>query len=374
MAAITISCTKQQYEVRDMSQLKMLAFQVLKEKMDSSNFSTLDWNSVQEKSLNNVPYFLKIKSITKPNQYLLFSKIGDKIIYNYVESYFQENVSNIDSNILIIKDVDNEILNRFAIVKNITRSNSLSIKTQSLEATKLFNKTSFSSELPEVVVTAYINNQRTTWWSLYWLFNGNNAFNNQYTQIDFIQSDCSNCISANYDITLIENLFPETSEILIFESDYRARMSPEELEIFDDMSRGDQLRYLWNAKTSIELAEDLFPSSILNGKGDAFRHANFNALNAKYLGIDLAKRLADAHELKLDQQELARIMDLRNNQIGRELYLRLVQIANNNLDYSIGVSLKLIQMIYAGELWHLKPLDSWGNVIPGVTQLVKTNE
>lgn len=43
-------------------------------------------------------------------------------------------------------------------------------------------------------------------------------------------------------------------------------------------------------------------------------------MNARDLGLDLAKRLADAHELNPLETELGRKMDIHNNQIGRDIF------------------------------------------------------
>jgi hypothetical protein len=64
-------------------------------------------------------------------------------------------------------------------------------------------------------------------------------------------------------------------------------MSPEEIHIFNNMSRLDQLMCFWNVLTAINLSKEIYPLSQHNGKGDAFRHAYFSALNAK--GLELLK-------------------------------------------------------------------------------------
>jgi hypothetical protein len=99
-------------------------------------------------------------------------------------------------------------------------------------------------------------------------------------------------------------------------------MSASELAIFDSMSRRQQVVYLSNAQHATWRAEALYPTSLNDGNGDAFRHTLFNAFNAKDLGAALAKMLGDAHENRpnLDtNQQLARAMDLHNNEIGRSV-------------------------------------------------------
>ena len=129
----------------------------------------------------------------------------------------------------------------------------------------------------------------------------------------------------SYDPDFDPNSYPESSEILQFENDYRSKMSQQEIVIFDDMSRLNQLKYLYNAKYAIEKAEELYPASLHNGNGDAFRHALFSGLNTKVLGYTLAKQLGDAHETFPNGNPLENEMDLFNNQVGRNLYSSLLQ-------------------------------------------------
>ncbi|MDP2542893.1 hypothetical protein CSC81_04475 [Tenacibaculum discolor] len=112
-------------------------------------------------------------------------------------------------------------------------------------------------------------------------------------------------------------------EVLKFEQDYKNRMSSSEKVIFESISRNNQLGYLFNAQKAIWKAEELFPNSLYNGKGDAFRHAYFNGLNAILLGNTLAESLATAHEdrtapVGYSNYYKEKQMDLFNNQIGRD--------------------------------------------------------
>jgi hypothetical protein len=88
---------------------------------------------------------------------------------------------------------------------------------------------------------------------------------------------------------------------------YRTRMSTQEIVIYESMTKGQQMAYLTNGNYARGLAEDLFEEkTLLNGKGDAFRHALFSALNARDLGTQLAKRLGDEHELHPSERPLGR--------------------------------------------------------------------
>ena len=59
-----------------------------------------------------------------------------------------------------------------------------------------------------------------------------------------------------------------------------------------------------------------------NGKGDAFRHAYWNALMVKAYGEVLAKEFADAHEKNPKQPAKEKTMDLHNNSVGRSIGMR----------------------------------------------------
>jgi hypothetical protein len=194
---------------------------------------------------------------------------------------------------------------------------------------------------------------------------------NQFAQIDFLGFGD---INGSGQVIPISDLYPETAEILEFELDYKNQMSDEEISIFESMTREQQLKYLWNAYNAKTLAKKLFPNSLFNGKGDAFRHAYFSALNSESLGVELAKRLGDAHENIPAPNLLEREMDLRNNQIGRDLFRYLQQQGLAGHFYRESVLIRLNIMMGNGDLWHLRPLAFDGSVIPGVTELVNVNQ
>lgn len=176
-----------------------------------------------------------------------------------------------------------------------------------------------------------------------------------------------------YDSDLDPSTTVETTLILHFENDYRNQMSQQELAICDNMPRLKQLMYLYNAKSALDLAQNLYPSSIHNGNGDAFRHAYFSALNAKVLGINLAKQLGDAHETFPNSNPLENEMDLRNNQIGRDLWVLLSQNGAGGFPFkTILTDILKDQKIPNGELWRISPLGPNGEILSGAI-LVPTN-
>lgn len=79
--------------------------------------------------------------------------------------------------------------------------------------------------------------------------------------------------------SLIDGTFNNYREITEKEQNYRADMSKSELAMFDSMPKADQFKYLKSALVAINKSAELFPlNERTNGKGDAFRHAYWNAL------------------------------------------------------------------------------------------------
>ncbi|KAG2017449.1 hypothetical protein CC2G_006959 [Coprinopsis cinerea AmutBmut pab1-1] len=75
-----------------------------------------------------------------------------------------------------------------------------------------------------------------------------------------------------------------------------------------------------HAQVASMTAWDYFPSSLHNGKGDAFRHCYWNARMAIDLGVARAKTIADNHEESAENNPPAeKAMDLANNETGRAI-------------------------------------------------------
>ncbi|WP_225412036.1 DUF6973 domain-containing protein [Stigmatella hybrida] len=72
------------------------------------------------------------------------------------------------------------------------------------------------------------------------------------------------------------------------------------------------------SKAGIRAGVEFDRETLLNGKGDAFRHAYWNVLMAKCCGLQWAQDFATAHESAETNDESA--MDLNNNQVGRSIY------------------------------------------------------
>ena len=76
-----------------------------------------------------------------------------------------------------------------------------------------------------------------------------------------------------------------------------------------------------DADKAAATARENYPANTLhNGIGDAFRHCFWNALMTLSIGRDHAKKIADLHEDHNMSGPIAeREMDLKNNEIGREV-------------------------------------------------------
>lgn len=74
------------------------------------------------------------------------------------------------------------------------------------------------------------------------------------------------------------------------------------------------------AKQALSEASRRFPAGELhNGRGDAFRHAYWNALMTRHLTSFFAELFATAHEDSPGQPAAERAMDLHNNAEGRRI-------------------------------------------------------
>jgi hypothetical protein len=73
------------------------------------------------------------------------------------------------------------------------------------------------------------------------------------------------------------------------------------------------------ANSAIAATERRFPDGGHNDEGDAFRHALWSLNLTRALGAQDAKTITDAHEVSNYNDPGERIMDLYNNEIGRNL-------------------------------------------------------
>lgn len=122
---------------------------------------------------------------------------------------------------------------------------------------------------------------------------------------------------------------------------YKTRMSPAEIAIFDMLTPLQKEGYLRAATQAYIYAETHFPKPVRNRKGDAFKHAFWNALSTVYIGETLTEQLTTAHEdIEYDSNYPNHYketqMDFHNNSQGRQIaygqkrLYKLVQEALNN--------------------------------------------
>lgn len=192
-----------------------------------------------------------------------------------------------------------------------------------------------------------LNWDQSTW------FNANtDAQNSIY---EYLESQISNSIDETYPqeakefaMELVDTSIQlEINMADIWNNDYetfRNQMSISERAIFDTILSNRQMWYMGSAYKALEKSNELFPNTYIpsnshNGKGDAFRHALWNAYFTGFCGATLAEQLTTAHEENIDpnnpfpQKEID--MDLFNNQKGRLIasYSNINNVTQNVLDY-----------------------------------------
>lgn len=126
----------------------------------------------------------------------------------------------------------------------------------------------------------------------------------------------------------------------IIAQDYKTKMSPAEIVIFETLNEATKLLYLKAATNAYIYAETHFPKPVRNTKGDTFKHTFWNAISTVYIGEVLTKQLTDAHEdityaSNYPNHYKETQMDLYNNAQGRQIAYgsgKLYQLVQNALD------------------------------------------
>lgn len=135
--------------------------------------------------------------------------------------------------------------------------------------------------------------------------------------------------------------------------EYRNRMSEAEKVIFDNMLPNRRMWHLATGYKAKEKATELYPNSLHNGKGDAFRHCYWNALSSKFIGVNLTNQLTTAHEDKpftYPYEQKEKDMDLYNNNIGQNI-ATYVSILDN-------IEQEVLTLLNYGFLRYLSNLNS----------------
>ncbi len=111
----------------------------------------------------------------------------------------------------------------------------------------------------------------------------------------------------------------------------------------------------------------------INDKSDAFRHAFFNAMNARDVGLVYSKLFSDAHESDVPENLALEVqMDLHNNSVG-------IQIGSDSSLFTPNETLSnlVYDELISGNLVYLSPL---GSIVPpnygiiSTTSLTPTNQ
>lgn len=245
------------------------------------------------------------------------------------------------------------------------------------------NKKSYAENcIYHYLVITYYNGDLTT--ENEWLYQGKTCTNdsrdceitsiNQIANESFIKiSSCAGSGSGPGSPGYSEDIYD--AELQAFEKYYRDKMSELEKDIFDnEMNFVQRVAYLKNALSADLASKALFPTSLYNGKGDAYRHALFIALNANDLGSDLAKRLADAHELKIIPNEiLSKEMDQKNNLIGLSIYDFLNKLPTDYISYIGMLHVLINQKLENGDFWIISNLAPNGEET-NLSRLIRSNE
>jgi hypothetical protein len=107
-----------------------------------------------------------------------------------------------------------------------------------------------------------------------------------------------------------------------------------------------------NRKVAEDATRQKFNKNGVNDKSDAFRHAYYNIINTKVVGIGIAKLFSDAHESETPVKFIKeKEMDLFNNNVGQQSLL-----GNSNLSLTQLADL-IYQKILNGNLRYLKPIN-----------------
>ena len=83
-----------------------------------------------------------------------------------------------------------------------------------------------------------------------------------------------------------------------------------------------------HASVASSAAASLYPRSLHNGRGDAFRHCYWNARMTRDFGSSLAYKIATNHEYAVPGPANERAMDLSNNLTGRNVGVKSSSMQN----------------------------------------------
>jgi Domain of unknown function (DUF6973) len=99
-----------------------------------------------------------------------------------------------------------------------------------------------------------------------------------------------------------------------------------------------------DGQKALDTAATLFPDSVHNGQGDAFRHAYWSTLMTRDEGETMAHAFANLHERINDNLVLEMTMDLHNNAVGRSIALT-PEAGGQSLE------MRIVGALNSGKLW-----------------------
>lgn len=185
------------------------------------------------------------------------------------------------------------------------------------------------------------------------------ACNKREGEIPVVEPDIDECeVLSNLNINLNNIVVGQKSILngLSYDdllNDYRNRMTPKELDIFDnELTINQRLLYLQNARFASNIVGDIggLNESLHNNRLDALRHAIFHGLNTSKLDYSLSKRLGDAHEDWSGNDTNEKFMDLFNNEVGRQTYLEIQAEGLSAHFVEVGLINKLLEKCQNGQL------------------------
>ena len=163
-------------------------------------------------------------------------------------------------------------------------------------------------------------------------------------------------MDAAYEILnfLTENSIDDLHMLPVFNTDpYNVwgSLSQEEKDLIKTFPFKAYKIYL-NREIATTQTTNIFNYNGLNDKSDAFRHAFFQAINARDVGVQVASLFGDAHESEVPLALLLeKNMDLFNNEIGYLNGFQNPDLSNSEMSNLIYTALQ------SGDLRYLYPLD-----------------
>ncbi len=166
-----------------------------------------------------------------------------------------------------------------------------------------------------------LNPDRVNWWRDYTNVDKVNSIKdylNNNTIHDNINQEVSGFAESLIDMSMMLDM--NAASVWGDYDNFIGQMSTNERAIFTSLLPNRKLWYMCSAKKAFDNANELFPSSVHNGIGDAYRHALWNGYSSLLLGRDLTEQLTTAHEEKSSTYSFnykENEMDMYNNNKGR---------------------------------------------------------